>query len=212
MNTIFEWIFGQYSDTPTRLIVLEFIGVCFGLMSVIFSKRDNILVFPAGIISTSIFAYILMIYGLLGDTIINIYYFIMSILGWYAWTRKVDGQNYVPIISWGKREKIRSTIIFFGSIIFVALVYEFFDKWDSWVSYVDILTTAIFFVAMWLMAKKYIENWIFLIIGDVISVPLYFYKGLIFSSILNIIFTIIAIYAYQSWKKNLYKPKDSLLK
>jgi len=87
-----------------------------------------------------------------------------------------------------------------GSLIFVYAIYSFFDKWDSWVSYVDTLTTAIFFVGMWLMARRKIENWIFWILGDLISVPLYFYKGLTLTSLQYLIFTFIAIAGYRTWK------------
>ena len=97
-------------------------------------------------------------------------------------------------------------------MIFVFAVYEIFDKWESWMSYVDILTTAIFFVGMWLMAKKKLENWIYWIIGDIISVPLYLFKGLAFTSLQYLIFTIIAIYGYKAWKKNLNKSPQTLLK
>ena len=92
-----------------------------------------------------------------------------------------------------------------GSLIFIYIVYNQFDKWDNWTAYVDNITTAIFFVAMWLMAKRKIESWIFWIIGDLITIPLYFYKGLTISSILYIIFTVLAILGYLSWKKILLK-------
>jgi len=93
----------------------------------------------------------------------------------------------------------------------VCIVYETFDKWDGWVTYMDVLTTGIFFVGMWLMAKKRLENWIYWIVGDLISIPLYYYKGLTFTSFQYILFTIIAVYGFLAWKKNLNKPKASLL-
>jgi nicotinamide mononucleotide transporter len=96
--------------------------------------------------------------------------------------------------------------------VFVVLVYSYFEKWNSWTAYVDTLTTAIFFVGMWLMAKKKIENWIFWIIGDLISVPLYFYKGLVFSAFQYLIFTIIAVYGYKAWQKHINRPNKTLLK
>jgi nicotinamide mononucleotide transporter len=85
----------------------------------------------------------------------------------------------------------------------VFIVYEYFKKWNNWTAYIDTFTTAIFFVGMWQMAKKKIENWIFWIIGDLISVPLYFYKGLTFTAIQYFVFTIIAIYGYRAWKRDL---------
>jgi nicotinamide mononucleotide transporter len=211
MSPIFDWFFAQYAEVPTHLIVLELIGVFFGFLSVWFSKQDNILVYPTGIISTAIFVYILAVYGLLGDMMINAYYFAMSIYGWYIWTRKVDAIHYTPITKATKTENKQSIYIFIATLIFVFAVYEFFEKWNSWTAYVDTITTAIFFVGMWLMAKKKLENWIYWIIGDLISVPLYLYKGLVFTSFQYLLFTIIAIYGYRAWKKNLNIPETSLL-
>lgn len=211
MSHIFDWFFAQYAEVPTHLIVLELIGVFFGFLSVWFSKQDNILVYPTGIISTAIFVYILAIYGLLGDMMINAYYFAMSIYGWYIWTRKVDEIHYTPITKTTKKEQKASIYIFIATLIFVFAVYEFFEKWNSWTAYVDTITTAIFFVGMWLMAKKKLENWIYWIIGDIISVPLYLYKGLVFTSFQYLLFTIIAVYGYRAWKRNLNIPETSLL-
>ena len=212
MSHVFDWIFAQYNGVSVYLVTLEIIAVFFGFLSVWFSKRENILVYPTGIISTAIFVYILLIYSLIGDMLINAYYFMMSIYGWHLWTRKVDGTNFIPITKITLKEKQWSVLLFIGTLILVAGIYFIFDKFNSWIAYIDTFTTAIFFVGMWLMAKKKIENWIFWIIGDVISVPLYLYKGLVFSSFQYLLFTIIAIYGYSAWKKNLNKSPRTLLK
>jgi nicotinamide mononucleotide transporter len=104
-----------------------------------------------------------------------------------------------------RKDYLISSIIFTGTLLFVALVYYFFDKFTHWTAYVDTLTTALFFVGMWLMAKRKIENWLLWIVADIISVPLYFYKGLTFSSIQFLLFTIIAILGYIEWRKLLQK-------
>lgn len=197
---------------PTYLVVLELIAVLFGFLSVIYARRENILVFPTGLISTAIFVYLLLLFGLLGDMLINAYYFIMSIFGWYQWTRKVDETHYIPITRTTAREKMWSVLLFIGTILFVTGVYLYFDKFNTWTAYVDTFTTAIFFVGMWLMARKKLENWIFWIVGDIISVPLYFYKGLAFTSIQYFLFTLIAVYGYLEWKKHLNKSPQTLLK
>lgn len=203
MDAFIDFFFAQYSEYETIDIVLEILGSIFGLLSVYYSMKNNVLVFPTGIISTSIYVYILLKWGLLGDTLINFYYTIMSIYGWWIWTRKVDSDHVTPITATTSREHLYSVLIFFATAIGVFEIYEYFDKWQSWVSYVDILTTAIFFVGMWLMAKRKLENWIYWIIGDIITVPLYFHKGLTFSSFQYLIFTILAIYGYKHWKNNL---------
>ena len=203
MQPIFDFLFQQYSDYPTLYIVLEIIAVIFGFLSVWYSKQENILVYPTGIISTVIFVYLLWQWQLLGDMMINFYYSTMSIYGWYVWTRKVDAVHFVPITKTTKKEHFWSLIIFVATWLFTFGIYEYFDKWDNWTAYVDTITTAIFFVGMWLMARKKLENWIYWIVGDVISVPLYFYKGLTFTSFQYLLFTIIAFYGYRTWKKSL---------
>jgi nicotinamide mononucleotide transporter len=205
MNHIFEFLFGQYADYNTLDIVLEIVAVFFGFLSVWFSKENKIWVFPTGMISTIIFVYLLLKWELLGDMMINAYYFIMSIYGWYIWTRKVDATHVTPISVMTSKEKTTSITIFIATLIFVYVVYDSFDKWTSWVAYIDTLTTGIFFVGMWLMARRKIENWIFWIIGDLISVPLYFYKGFTFTSLQYLGFTIIAIFGYLAWRKSIKK-------
>ncbi len=207
MSLIFDWLFSQYSGYSTLFISLEIIAVFFGLLSVWYAKKDNILVFPTGIISTIIFVYLLYQWELIGDMLINGYYFSMSVYGWYIWTRKVDAKHFTPITTTSKKEKLQSVILFIAGMSFVFIVYQLFDKWNDWVAYVDTLTTAIFFVGMWLMAKKKIENWLYWIVGDLISIPLYFYKGYTFTSLQYLIFTIIAIYGYLEWKKIINNPK-----
>jgi nicotinamide mononucleotide transporter len=208
MNQIFNLLFEQYSQYQILDIFFEIIAVIFGLLSVWFSKNNNILVYPTGMISTSIYIYLLYKWVLLGDMIINLYFFVMSIYGWYYWTRKKNN-IITPISKINIIEKKIASFIFLFSISFIYLLYVYFEKWGSLSSYIDNVTTAIFFVAMWLMAKRKIESWIFWIIGDIISVPLYFYKGLIFTSLQYLIFTFIAIAGYYSWKKTLNKSTQT---
>ena len=208
MYQIFDLLFEQYSQYQTKDIVLEIVAVVFGLLSVWCSKNNNILVFPTGMISTAIFIYLLYKWVLLGDMMINAYYFVMSIYGWFIWTRK-ENNTVTPISRVTNNEKKIATIIFLSSLVFVYLIYVYFDKWGTVTSYIDNITTAIFFVGMWLMAKRKIENWIFWIIADIISIPLYFYKGLTFTSLQYLIFTFIAIAGYYSWKKILNKSHQT---
>lgn len=204
MQPIFDFFFAQYYGYRTLFIVLEIIAVSFGFLSVWYSKQENILVYPTGIISTLIFVYLLWQWGLLGDMMINAYYFSMSIYGWYVWTRKVDAVHFTPVTTMTKKEHVYAFLLFTGTLIFVYAVYSYFERWTDWTAYLDTFTTAIFFVGMWLMARKKLENWIYWIIGDLISVPLYFCKGLTLTSFQYFLFTIIAIYGYIAWKKSLH--------
>lgn len=206
LNTLFE----QYKGYDKLDIILEFIAVVFGFLSVWFSKKNKIWVFPTGMVSTLIFVYLLVKWNLLGDMIINGYYFIMSIYGWYVWTRKDDSVTVNPISKITKQELTTSIFLFLGALVFVYTVYTFSDKWANWTAYVDTFTTGIFFVGMWLMAKRKIENWLFWIVGDIISVPLYLYKGLVLTSIQYFVFTFIAIFGYLAWKQHLHNSQQTL--
>ena len=205
MDQIFDFLFSQYSSYSPSFIYLELFAVLMNITSVVYAKKNNILVYPTGLIGTGIFVYILLNFSLLGDTIINAYFFSMSIYGWYFWSRKKD-EVFINQVSTINRNEIKYLFILaISSLIFIYFVYDYFDKWNNWTAYVDNITTAIFFVAMWLMARRKIESWIFWIIGDLITVPLYFYKGLTISSIQYIIFLILAVLGYISWKKILDK-------
>ena len=208
MDQIFDFLFSQYSSYSPSFIYLELFAVIMNITSVFYAKRNNILVYPTGLIGTGIFVYILLNFSLLGDTIINAYFFSMSIYGWYFWSRKKD-EVFVNQVSTINRNEIKYLFILaISSLIFIYFVYDYFDKWNNWTAYLDNITTAIFFMAMWLMARRKIESWIFWIIGDLITVPLYFYKGLTISSIQYIIFLILAVLGYVSWKKILDKNQQ----
>ena len=161
MSHIFNFLFEQYNSYDSQDVFLEITGVIFGFASVWYSKKNNILVFPTGLISTSIFVYLLFKWQLIGDMMINGYYFVMSLYGWYIWTRKIDSAHVTPISKTTKQEQLLGSIIFIATLFLVFLVYQFFDMWIGWVAYVDTLTTALFFVGMWLMAKRKIEHWMF---------------------------------------------------
>ena len=210
MNEILNFLFQQYGSYSQVDIGLEIFAVFFGFLSVWFSKNNNVLVFPTGLINTSIFVYLLFKWELLGDMIINAYYFVVSIYGWYYWTRKNSNNDYTPISKVNYNDQKIILVISILSAIFVSLMYTVFNKWSGLVSYIDILTTSIFFASMWLMARRKIESWIFWIIGDIISIPLYLYKGLTFTSFQYFIFTFIAIAGYYKWK-SIYNRKNQIV-
>ena len=205
---MFDYFFAQYKGYPIHEVYLELIAVFFGLWSVWCAKKDSIWVFPTGLISTLIYAYLLWKWSLLGDSMINVYYFIMSIYGWYHWTRKKGDVDEFPISVMTNIEKVMAIVIFVLTIFFVIIVYLYFNKFTSWYSYLDTFLTAIFFVGMWLMAKRKIENWLFWIVGDLLSIPLYFAKGYTFTSFQYLVFTIIAVYGYLEWKKILNSSRN----
>lgn len=201
MSPLIDFFFGQYHNVAPVDIALELIAVFFGLASVWYAKQNNIAVYPTGMLSTAIFVYLLWKWTLLGDMLIQAYFFVMSVYGWFIWTRQRGGQVLHPIQYTTPKEKGWAMLLFVASLGFVYLVYTFFDRWEDPFAKIDTLTTAIFFVGMWLMAKRKIEHWIFWIVGDIISVQLYFLKGFTVTSLQYLIFTFIAISGYRLWKK-----------
>jgi nicotinamide mononucleotide transporter len=212
MSQVFDFLFAQYATYEPIDIGLEIIGVVFGLLSVWLAKKNHIGVFPTGMISTFVYVYLLFQWGLIGDMMINAYYFAVSIYGWYIWTRVNEQKGQTHISSMSTTEWRNIAALFLGSLLFVYSVYQWFGLWNSSTAVIDTFTTAIFFSGMWLMARRKIENWIFWIVGDVISVPLYLVKGFSFTSFQYLIFTFIAIFGYLAWKKTLDSHQLTVLK
>ncbi|EKY11920.1 nicotinamide mononucleotide transporter PnuC [Capnocytophaga sp. oral taxon 332 str. F0381] len=219
-------MFNQYDGVPTHLVVLEIIGVIFGFLSVWYARKGNIWVYPTGIISTMLFVYLLWHYVLWGDMLINVYYTIMSIYGWVLWARNAQ-DNIITISRTTPADWKTAALLGAFSFLFVIGVYYLkpFIKNNFSLQgvtlgfhnflpteYVDVFTTAIFLVGMWLMAKRKIENWLFWIVGDLISIPLYYIKGMVFTSFQYLLFTIIAIMGYLEWRRKLQQELMSLSK
>ena len=136
---------------------------------------------------------------------INFFYFLMSVYGWYSWTRKGKTDHFIPITSNTTKQQLLSlsgTVVFF-----LILQYILRHFTDSTVPYIDSTTTAIFIIGMWLMALKKIENWIYWIVGDIISIPLYFYKGLVLTSFQFTVFLILAVMGYVEWRRKLHEQE-----
>lgn len=202
MNEIIDFFLEPYRAATTLDISLEILAVIFGVASVWFAKKESIWVYPTGIISTAIYVYICYHYTLYGDLIINIYYTLMSIYGWYMWTKLIQGEH-IEITKSSKKDILKAVGIFISTAVFVICVYLYFNRFDRITDYFDTFTTGIFFAAMWMMANKKIEHWLLWIGGNIISIPLYFIKGLGFSGIQFTIFLVLAILGYIEWKKNL---------
>lgn len=231
MNQVFNFFLEPYQNASAVNISLEFIAAAFGIISVFFAKKENILVFPTGIISTGIYVYLLSQWNLYGDLIINIYYTLMSIYGWYMWSKIIDdAEHHIPITKTYRGDKIKSFGIFAFTAIFVIAVYRYYNVMPNNLNlsesinyaigkltsgslaefrmatpYLDTFTTGAAFAAMWLMANKKLESWIFWIIVNIVSIPLYFVKGYGFTGIQYFIFLVLAFYGYSSWKKTLLK-------
>ena len=203
MNQIFDFFLDAYKNASAMDIVLEAIAFVFGIASVVYAKRENILVYPTGLIATVITVYLLYKAEYFGDMMMNFYYSVMSIYGWWNWSRKKEDEYIVPISKVTKQEKLIGLALFFVTMFVTYLVYNIYDYKLEIPNYIDVFTSGIFFTAMWYMATKKVENWILWIIADIITVPLYAYRGLGMLSLQYLIFTILAVQGYKEWKKNL---------
>jgi nicotinamide mononucleotide transporter len=182
---------------------IEMIAVFSGIISVWYSKKENILVYPTGLINTTIYIYISIKGHLLGEASVNLYYTIMSVYGWYVWTR-VDPtkQTFVLKITKSTLKELRNQLLFFTAfymVIYFSLIYlkrEFAPEAIPWA---DALASASAYTAMWLMARKKVESWFWWIITNLASIPLYFIKGYAFTSVQFIILLILAIAGWRSW-------------
>jgi len=201
-----ESILNQYKEATSFEIILEVLVFVFGILSVVFAKKENILVYPTGLIATVITVYLLYQAKYFGDMTLNIYYSVMSVYGWYNWA-KGDNDHELEITRTNFTEKLIGFLIFLVTMFITYLVYVAFDHPLEKENYVDIFTSGIFFTAMWYMAIKKIENWTLWIIGDLIAVPLFWYRDLNMLALQYLIFTILAILAYIEWKKILNKQK-----
>ncbi|AFJ90704.1 nicotinamide riboside transporter PnuC [Blattabacterium sp. (Blaberus giganteus)] len=183
-------------------IILEFTAVSFTIFSVFCAQKNNIWGYPIGIVSTIIYSYLTFVTSLYGDFVINLYYTLMSFYGWYTWMYKYKKyKKKIPITFCNKKDYFYTSILFLFTCIFSMMIYFFYGKLQSHYDWMDVLTTGIYFSGMYQMSMKKVENWIFWTVGNVISVPIYFFKGFVLTGILFIILVLLAIFGFLIWKK-----------
>ena len=206
MGEVCDFFLSSYSDYSRIDIVLEFLAFWFGIISVVFAKKQNILVYPTGIICTIITMYLMYKVSLLGHILVNLLYTIISFFGWWNWSRRENNDLVVKVSKFTSNDLTKSLLIFFFIVFVAYFAHDFFaTNFEGQIKELDILTSGIFVTAMWLMANKKLENWILWIIGNVITIPLYLSSDKIILSIQYVIFTILAVQAYIEWKKSLSK-------
>jgi len=203
MSGILSQLYSNLLDTSW----LEAVAVVFGILSVWFARKENIWVYPTGIINVLIYVYLCFFAGLYADMGINAFYFVMSVFGWYNWSRRDESMQHVPISSLSIGQwllYILLIVLAFGIIYLVLLNYT-----DSTVPMFDSFTTALFIAGMWLMAIKKIENWLLWIAGDILVIPMFAIKGLAFTSIQYIVFLVLAVMGYIEWRKRMHSNVNS---
>lgn len=203
MSPIFDFFLGPYRDKETFIIIIEAVVFVTGILSVWYAKKENIWVYPTGLVATVLTVYILYRDRLMGDMMMNFYFSVMSVYGWWNWARTKNNKRVVQISRTNLKEKVIGFGLFVLTMIVTYVVYRIFDVEVGTSNYIDIFTSGIFFTGMWYMALKKLENWTLWILADIITVPLYAYRGWGMLSLQYLIFTILAIQGYFEWKKSI---------
>jgi nicotinamide mononucleotide transporter len=208
MSTLLESIYNGLVQTTW----IEAIAVISGIVSVWYSRKENILVFPTGLLNTTVYIYLSLKGHLLGEASVNLYYTIMSLYGWYLWTRKdkINQQFILQITNSNTKERIQQFLFFAGvyALIYFALVYLKQSFAPEAIPWADALASASAYTAMWLMAKKKVESWFWWVVTNIASIPLYFIKGYAFTSVQFIALLILAIAGWIEWSKKTNQAKN----
>ena len=188
-------------------LIIESIAVATGLISVWYSKKINILVFPIGIISVLLYVFIFIKNGLFANAVINFLYFVISVFGWWNWI-KDNGQRTTD----NRQQSESLTVTFLNSrqrlvSLAILLVLLFTSKIFSsdTTTFLDYLTGVLGLGGMLLTALKKVENWVLYLLCDIILIPLCIYNGLYLTVLQYIIYAIIAVMGYISWSKEAKK-------
>ena len=189
---------------------IEYIAVFAGIISVWYSRKENILVYPTGLINTIFYVYLSFKMGLLGEASVNIYYTVMSIYGWLIWSRRDADKKIILHISASTKKEWMHQLLFFGFFfvaIFFLLTYLKKDFAPGAIPWADALASASAYTGMWLMTRKKLESWIWWIVTNIASIPLYFVKHYVFTSVYYVILLIMAIAGLIEWNKRLKQTK-----
>lgn len=197
-------IYQQFISGIQQTSLLEYIAVFAGIASVWYSRKENILVYPIGLINTVIFIYLSYKYHLPGEASVNFYYTLMSIYGWYMWTKKDPKQEAVLHISFSNKKMWLYQVLFFlffYATIYFALVYLKDNFFEGAIPWADAFASATAFTGMWLMTRKKVESWYWWLATNIASIPLYFVKGLVFTSVYYWVLLIMAVAGLVEWKR-----------
>lgn len=189
----------------------EWVSTITQVASVWYARKNNVLVYPTGIIGVLLAAWVYFFaldIPLYADGALNIYYFLMSVYGWYNWVQKKDADHLTYPISWCNKKELGIGLGLFAG--FWILLYVVLINWtNSNTPILDSLVSASAITAMWWMAKRKIENWIAWIVSNIIAIPLNFYKGLMLFTLMYVLFLFLAWWGYVEWKKNSLNEKTA---
>lgn len=204
----FQEIFRQFIEGMQSTTWPEFIAVIAGIASVWYSRKENILVYPVGLVNTIIYIYISIKGQLPGEASVNLYYTIMSVYGWILWGKKDEQKHNVVVITKSSRKDLVYQFLFFSSFyiaIFGALTFLKKEFTPGAIPWADAFASATAFTGMWLMARKKVESWYWWIATNIASIPLYFVKHYVFTSVYYFILLIMAVFGLIEWLRKAEK-------
>ncbi|MGH2647839.1 MAG: nicotinamide riboside transporter PnuC [Ginsengibacter sp.] len=204
----FTEIYQRFILDMQHTSLLEYIAVFFGIASVWYSRSENILVYPVGLVNTITYVYISIKGSLFGEASVNFYYTVMSIYGWILWAKKNQHHQHIVLITWSNKKEWLQELLFFVTFyiaIFGALTYLKKDFAPGAIPWADAFASATAFTGMWLMARKKVESWYWWIATNIASIPLYFVKHYVFTSVYYIILLIMAFWGLYEWIKRASK-------
>lgn len=187
---------------------LEWTAIVSGIASVWFSKKENILVYPTGLVGTILYIYLSIKGDLYGEAAVNFYYTLMSLFGWWNWMRKDQQRNIIVKISFSSNKEKVQQLAFFSIlflVIYFSLVYIKNAFAAGAIPWADALASASAFTGMWLMTRKKVESWIWWIITNMASIPLYYVKGYTPTALYYLVLLVLAILGLQEWKKKVHE-------
>ena len=188
---------------------LEIIGTAVGLIYLWLEYHASIYLWIAGIIMPAIYLFVYYDAGLYADFGINIYYLLVAVYGWIIWKygKEKKEKAELPITKFPLKYLLVVSLVFLITFVGIGKILVHFT--DSNVPWLDSFTTALSIIGMWMLARKYIEQWWVWIIVDVVCCGLYIYKELYFTSFLYGLYAIIAIFGYYKWRKLMVNEKQS---
>ena len=197
-----EEIYRQFITDIQQTTALEYVAVLSGIVSVWFSRKENILVYPTGLLNTTFYIYLSIKGSLFGEASVNLYYTIMSIYGWIIWARRNEQHEHIVQIAFSNRRWWAYQIAFFSIfylVIFICLTYLKKDFAPAAIPWADAFASATAFTGMWLMTKKKVESWWWWIATNIASIPLYFVKHYVFTSVYYVILLVMAVFGLLEW-------------
>jgi nicotinamide mononucleotide transporter len=199
-----EHFIASFLDNIRNTGLLEYIAVVFGIASVWYSRKENILVYPVGLVNTIIYVYLSIKGHLIGEASVNLYYTIVSIYGWLIWAKKDQQHRPVLKITNSSRKEWLQQLAFFGSfyvVIFLSLSFLKNNFLPGVLPVADAFASATAFTGMWLMARKKVESWYWWIATNIASIPLYYVKGYAFTSVYYLVLLVLAYSGLAEWRR-----------